>query len=386
MSEIRTTSTSRDTAQTDDVVIRQTDTVRLVFRPTIVENQSNSDAAVRGVFLYQRKSRNAEWHDFETIPLTSVKSGEGYKLQLRSEELLKLFRELRSLYKLKEEQGVPRGEKRFAQLTPQLDQLRQLERQDVTSVLNANRQLGGALLSKLTTWAANLDDPSPIIDKLLELEPGSIAKLNAALGLSRIRAALACWQENETNSDEEFWQRILTERSFVLEQIFAWPISIVQGKAYVGGKSVYNTRGNLVDFLVRNRLTRSAALIEIKTPRTPLLGNQYRQTYNVSTELSGSIMQALNYKHSLQDNYQALSRGNQDLFDSLDPQCAVIIGDTRQLDDASKTKAFELYRHQFPGLAVIPFDELFDRTRHLMQLLEDEPVAESTEFDDDIPF
>lgn len=386
MSEIRTTSTSRSTAQAGDVVIRQTDTVRLVFRPTIVENQSNPDAAVRGVFLYQRKSRDAQWHDFETIPLTSVKSGEGYKLELRSEELLKLFRELRAFYKLKEEQGVPRGQKQFVQLTPQLEQLRQLERQDVSSVLNANKQLGGSLLSKLTTWAANLYDPSPLIEKLLELEPESVAKLNAALGLNRIRAALARWEENEGNSDEEFWQRTLSEHSFVLEQIFAWPISIVQGKAYVGGKSVYNTRGNLVDFLVRNRLTRSAALIEIKTPQTRLLGNQYRQTYNVSAELSGSIMQALNYKHSLQDNYQALSRGNQDLFDSFDPQCAVIIGDTRQLDSASKTKAFELYRHQFPGLAVIPFDELFDRTRQLVQLLEDEPAFESTDVDDDIPF
>lgn len=386
MSEIRTSSTSRATAQADDVILRHTDTIRLVFRPTIVDNQSNSDAAVRGVFLYQKKARAGEWCDFETIPLNSVKGGEGYKLELKSGELLQLFLRLQSLYELKEEKGIPRGQRRFIQLTPQLDQLRRLVDQDLMGVLDANQELGTNLLSKLATWASKLDDPSPLIDKLLEFEPESIGRLNAALGLGRIRAALASWEQNERISDEEFWQKNLSANSFVLERIFSWPVSIVEGKAYVGGKGISNRRGNIVDFLVRNRLTQSAALIEIKTPTTPLLGKGYRQTYNVSAELSGSIMQLLNYKHSLQENYQSLSRGTDDLFDSFDPQCAVIIGDTRQLDDNAKTKAFELYRHQFPGLAVIPFDELFERTKRLVKLLEGEPPERRADFDDDMPF
>lgn len=352
----------------------------------LVENQADSDAAVRGTFLYQRKSRSGRWLDFETIPLNSVKSGEGYKLELKSRELLVLFQQLQVLYTLKEQQGVPRGQKRFIQVTPQLEQLTQLEKQDVQGVLNANKKLGGSLLSKLVTWAANLDDPSPLIEKLLELEPESLAKLNAALGLSRMRTALTTWEENQLETREEFWQSSLSKHSFVLEQVFSWPISIVQGKAYVGGKTVFNKSGNIVDFLVRNRATRSAALIEIKTPAAPLIGGAYRQTYNVSAELSACIMQALNYKHSLQENYQSLRGDTKDLFDSFDPQCVVIIGDTRQLDSPQKIKAFELYRHQFPGLAVIAFDELFEKTRTLINLLEAEPRNEDGFYDDDIPF
>lgn len=386
MREIHTKSTSRTTAQVDDIELRVSDTVRLVFRPTIVENHKLPEAAVKGVFLYQRKSKTNEWEDFNTIKLNSVKSGEGYKLEIKSEELLSLMQQLRPLYQIKQKQGIPRGNRTYVELTPQLQQLQNLAREDISEVLNANRSLGGSLLSKLLSWSLSLDEPDALINRLVELDANSLSKLNAALGLYRLKAALEIWEENSHNNDEEFWQRTLTDHSFVLEQVFAWPTAIVKDKAYVGGKNVLNQRGNVVDFLVRNRLTQSAALVEIKTPGTQLLGRVYRQTYNVSSELSGSIMQTLNYKQSLQENYKSLNHGNADLFDSFDPQCAVIIGSSQQLDTQDKRRAFELYRHQFPGLAVIPFDELFEKTRKLVELLEAKPTEEIPDFDDDIPF
>lgn len=373
MKEIHTRSTSRVTAQTDDIVLRESIASRLIFRPTILDNINNKEAAVKGVFLYQKKSRSSQWEDFETIPLTSVKSGEGYKLEIKSAELLQLISELMPLYELHKTTGIPQGQKTFVQSTPQLEQLSALTSSDVRSFLNANTTIGTSLLSKLLNWAVNLEDPSPLIERLVELNPSSLGKLNAAVGLQSLKQALTKWEQNQNNSDEEFWQQSLTEHSFVLEQTFSWPTSIVDGKAYIGGKNVFNKGGNIVDFLMRNRLTQSAALIEIKTPSAPLLGPRYRGTYNVSSELSGSIMQTLNYKHSLQEDFQSLTRGQNDLFDSLNPQCAVIIGNAKkELDNQEKIKAFELYRHQFPGLTVITFDELFDKTNQLIKLLEGE--------------
>lgn len=151
---------------------------------------------------------------------------------------------------------------------------------------------------------------------------------------------------------------------------------------------MYPTKnGNIVDFLMKNRLTQSAALIEIKTPSTSLLNGKYRNTFNISNELSGSVMQTLNYKHSLQENFQSLTSGQSDLFDSFNPQCAVIIGNSiSELDHQSKTKAFELFRHQFPGLLIITFDELFDKTRQLIKLLEGDIETEIEKPFDDIPF
>jgi len=385
MKEIHTRSTSRVTAQADDIVLRESVSTRLIFRPTILDNINNKEAAVKGIFLYQKKLKNLHWADFETIPLTSVKSGEGYKLELKSAELLQLTKDLTQLYELHKITGVPRGQNKFVQSTPQLEQLSALTSNEVSSFLNTNTTIGASLLSKLLNWAINLENPSPLIDHLVELNPSSLGKLNAAVGLQSLKQALSTWEKNKNNSNEEFWQQSLTEYSFVLEQTFSWPTSIVDGKAYIGGKNVFNKSGNIVDFLMKNRLTQSAALIEIKTPLTALLGSKYRSTYNVSSELSGSIMQTLNYKHSLQEDYQSLTRGQNDLFDSLNPQCAVIIGNTKnELHDHEKIKAFELYRHQFPGLTVITFDELFDKTKKLMNLLEGKKDIDTC--DDNIPF
>jgi len=291
-----------------------------------------------------------------------------------------------SLYALHRESGVPSGERRFVRATPQLEQLATLTAGDVSNFLSANITIGTSLLSKLLNWAVNLEDPTQLIEHLVELNPTSLGKLNAAVGLQRLKKALSVWEINANNSDEEFWQTNLSEHSFVLEQAFSWPTSIVKGKAYIGGKSVFNTGGNIVDFLLKNRLTQSAALIEIKTPSTPLLGAEYRSgVYNTSSELSGSIMQTLNYKHSLQEDFASLTKGQDGLFDSFNPQCVVIIGNAgAELNHQSKTKSFELFRHQFTGLQVITFDELFSKTRQLINLLESPMVDE--EIIDDIPF
>ena len=390
MEKITTTSTSRVTAQASDIAIRETATTRLVFRPIIIDNPHNSDASIKGNFLYLRKSQNEQWEDFETIPLSSLKMGEGYKLELKSAELLNLTNDLKLLYDLHQESGVPKGQQTFRKNTPQLQQLQQLANltsDEVSSLLNANKGIGTSLLAKLLNWAANLDEPTPLINHLVALNPTSLGKLNAAIGLQSLKNALSIWESNADNSKEEFWQESLTEHSFVLEQVFSWPVSIVKGKAYLSGKSYLNTGGNIVDFLMQNRLTQNAALIEIKTPSTLLLGPVYRgSVYNTSNELSGSIMQTLNYKHLLQESFTSLTSGQDDLFDSFNPQCAVIIGNAGvELNNKSKTKSFELFRHQFPGLLVITFDELFNKTRQLINLLEN-PIVVEDEFDDNIPF
>lgn len=379
MDEIITKSTSRVTAQVTDIALRETSTTRLIFRPIIIDNPKNNNAAVKGNFLFQRKSTKTDWSDVETIPLSSMKSGEGYKLELKSAELLQLIKDLIPLYKLHQEGGVPRGITKFVKSTPHLEQLAALTTNEVSHVLNANTAIGASLLSKLLNWAINLNDPTPLIEHLVKLNPTSLGKLNAAIGLQSLKNALNIWETNISNSDEEFWQKTLAENSFVLEQAFSWPTSIVKGKAYIGGKSVFNTDGNIVDFLMSNRLTQSAALIEIKTPITRLLGSKYRSIYNASSELSGSIIQTLNYKHSLQEDFASLTKGQNDLFDSFNPQCAVIIGNASELDHQSKTKSFELYRHQFPGMLVITYDEIFSKTKQLIKLLESPAIIDEDE-------
>lgn len=110
MDEITVKSTSRVSAECSDIILRKTSTTRLIFRPMLVVNPNDPDAGIKGTLLYQRKKTDKEWEDFETIPMSSLKSGEGYKLEMKSSELLKLFSELSSLYQLHSETGVPLGQ------------------------------------------------------------------------------------------------------------------------------------------------------------------------------------------------------------------------------------------------------------------------------------
>lgn len=391
MEKLTITSTSKVSAECSDIALRETKTTRLIFRPMLVENPKNPGAAVKGVFLFQKKGLNDEWKDFETIPLSGLKKDEGYKLEIKSAELLNLHDELADLYQLYSDAGIPLGETQFVKANPQLAQLAELPQDQIAKFLQANHAVGSTLLSRLLSWATEDDEPSALVDRLLELAPDKLRKLNVAVGLQSLKTALKTWNQNANSSDEDFWQDTLTEHSFVLEQVFSWPTTIVEGKAYIGGKNITNTGGNIVDFLVQSRLTQNAALIEIKTPATQLLGRKYRnRIYNLSEDLSGVVMQILNYKHTLQQQYISLTAGQGDLFESFDPQCAVIIGNaTTQLTNKDQRKSFELFRNQISGVLIITYDELFLKTEKLIEVLESPAtVAPAREDDDieDIPF
>ena len=65
-------------------------------------------------------------------------------------------------------------------------------------------------------------------------------------------SSLAIWETNKDNDDEEFWQTTLSQNSFVFSQIFSFPVVVLGGKVYVGGKGIDNRGGNLLDFLCAN--------------------------------------------------------------------------------------------------------------------------------------
>lgn len=388
MDKFRIRSTSRSSAECSDVVLRETDITRLVFRPMLVDNPSIPEAAVKGTFIFQRKGPREQWVDVETIPLSQLKKGDAYKLPIDSSEVLTLYKHLTDLYQVHSESGVPLGDHEFVPVNRTLAEIARMAPGDLGKILAANRAVGSALLARLLAWATHADEPAALVEQLIALSPASLRTLNIAVNLQSLKAAIALWQANQTNADEEFWQRSLTDNSFVLEHVFSWPTTIVRGKAYVGGKSVMNTGGNVIDFLMNNRVTRNAALIEIKTPTTPLLATrEYRSgVYPPSSDLAGTIMQLLNYKHSLQQEYHSLTHGQANPFDSFDPRCAAVVGNAgRELLNEDKRKSFELFRNQFSGVTIITYDELFSRAEQLIRVLES-PRAKPSPAAKEAPF
>jgi Domain of unknown function (DUF4263) len=364
-------STSLSSATCSDVVLRENETTRLVFRPQLVDNPHDNAAAVNGVFLFQRKGKKDEWANTATIPLSSLKKNEGMKLELHAAEVLHLFKTLSDLYRLHARDGIPLGQTELVRADSILAKLSAIPRSELRVYLSAQHAIGANLLSDLLAWATEVDVPELLVPRLISLGESKLRTLNAAVGLSRLKRAIATWEEQANMDDEEFWQQSLAGNSFVLEQVFAWPATIVKGKAYVGGKSVLNTGGNVVDFLVKNYFTNNAALVEIKTPATKLLGKRYRAgIYNPSEDLSGAVMQVLNYRHTFQRDYYSLTHGVKGGLEAFEPRCVVIIGSNQQMENDDMTKTLELFRNQWLSVAVITFDELFAKTRRLIEVLE----------------
>ena len=194
-----------------------------------------------------------------------------------------------------------------------------------------------------------------------------------------LEESLEFWEEHR-NSNEETWQEGLSDRAFLFQQLFSWPCTIIGEKAYVGGKTVHNKMGMIVDFLVQNILTTGAALVEIKTPTTNLVGAPYRAGVpNISQAVTGAIVQINAYKDTLM---KSPSLASEDGFEVFNPQCVVIVGTVSELESTQR-RSFDLFRRGLKDLTVITFDELFGRVEQTINFLR-RPAVESQ--DEELPW
>ena len=368
--QIGVTSTSRDSATCSDILVRDGDRVRLVFRPEIVANQRDPKAAVKGRFLYQKKAAAAEWVDFDRLPLTSVKQGEGYQLELKSGELWPLLRALRDLYILHQKEGVPQGHVDFVKVDEHLNALLKLSEPALGALIAENPGQAIAAAQRLLRWLAN--NPESIDD--LASGRVDLPEINALVGLANLRFVLREWEQNSTNEEgEEFWQDLFARHTFVLSLLFSYPVVIVKDKAYVGGKQIDNRHGAVVDFLFATRTSGTALLIEIKTPATALLDktSYRRDIFAPSREVVGAIAQVLHYKETLSTNLDTLRLGTP--MSGGEPKCLVIVGDSAELIEEAQKKSFERFRERLMGVTLLTFDEVFTKVSDLVSILAEQP-------------
>jgi len=364
---IKTRATSPRTSKINTIVLREGKLSRLVFIPVLVQNEKNPDAGIDGDFVYQRKAAKDTWIDDRSIPLNSLKSGEGYTLRLKSEELLNLYQSLKVAYSFREEKGTPRGERTWIE-TP-LSGLRNLGYASVAEFFDSDSGSADSFIAKVFKWLATSPQAVDTVQRMMDV--GQLPDLNARLGLASLKATLAMWKENQDNNDEGVWQKLLEERVYVLSQVLSFPLVIIRSKPYLGGKGYDNLGGKYSDFLAANALTRSAVIVEIKTPLTPLLCGEYRDdVYPFSGELSGAIAQVLQQRRTFLDNPP--------VHKEISPAgicCIVLAGHIgRQLRDATMKENFDLQRQSLHGVTVLSYDELFRKVEDLIGVIES-PVS-----------
>ena len=231
-------------------------------------------------------------------------------------------------------------------------------------------------LSKLIDWLNLAKNGAKILQQLTELNKQNVdplENLNSLVGITNLKNVLKIWENNKENRLESFWQETFKNNSFVLSLVFNNPVCLLEDQAYVGGKNLKNKNGNVVDFLYMNSITKNVALIDIKTPTEKLLSTKYRNSsYNVSSEVTGSVTQILSYKKSLLQEYTTLEKNSDNHFEVFNPDCIIVIGNYHdEIEDNSiKKETFENYRTEQKTVKIITYDELFAKIKMLIDLLE----------------
>lgn len=371
---IQTTSINSGTGE--DIILRQTTTTKLVFRPEIVDNIHNSNAAVKGCFIFQKKKGKDQWEDHKELELNKLKADEWIKLAISSTEMLELYTEIKKYYKIHEEYGVMSGSFSFFKENTDLEKVIDLFKGNSQLFSQLLSDKKGELLEQTLEWVVNTDNSEEIVDKFLKLGEKDLDQLNSLVGIANLKKILSVWEENKDNGSEKFWQDLLKENTWILSQIFSNPTVLIDNEAFVGGKTTNNDKGKVVDFLYTNPFSKDAVLIEIKTPSTALLNTtEYRAgVHSVHKDLTGAVSQVLSYKGSLQSEYAQILvsniRNQKPVdFDVINPSCVVILGRFDTLDKPALKHSFELYRKELKNVIVITFDELFMKIKHLIDLL-----------------
>ena len=345
-------STSTVKANTSPITLSQTEILRFKFLPTLVDNKKEPNKSVSGKLLYEKKRKNDSHFPSETagssvkVSRGAVKVGDWMEFQLNTSETYELYQGLKHLYALYDDIGeIPYGSATYTRVDCSLRQFLSIIQNDPSAARmignEENYDLFKTLL-RLITQTSSLDS---LKKSLAELQDGNAQHLAMSLNIVKLQRVATLMADNLDNNSEEFWQTtVFKENQWVLAQIFACPCTIFSDKAYVGGKGVDNSGGNLCDFIYQNRLSQNVALIEIKTPCTEIIGNSYRGTYSFSHELSGAVNQVLNYRDNLTKSYYTLCHQSASQFEVLSPKCVVIIGKLASMN-STQIAAFESFRN-----------------------------------------
>lgn len=311
--------------------------------------------------------------DAETVTISKKRKSQlsGSILTINYQDYNKLRNFMSSVSRNSRERNKTYINNYFAQLFPThfSKESKRYSKGLISSIINEHDNLGKklstedktelfGLFERLSLSQKNVFENQALISTKEKIEEKYIEDIlrefDRLLNLERIR--------------EEKWQDFFKLNSWIFSQLFAHPTVFIQDKAYVGGYSISAKGGKYVDFLYANKLTKNAALIEIKKHTTkPLRKKPYRGTdvHTISNDLSGAINQILDQKDNLVRKFESI-RADVDV-ESFNPKCIIIIGRIKDLDP-KQHKSFELFRSGMKDVEILTFDELYERIKSILEI------------------
>lgn len=250
------------------------------------------------------------------------------------------------------------------------------------------KYIKNALSLSLATWGNSIDEFSEqdkeAISELFKalssstdfLSSDSLKNTKQTVDVRLIEKALAEFDElysksSETPTLEKKWQNYLRENSWLFSSIFSEPVILFQDEAYAGGKAIDNTGGKYTDFLIKNSLSENVAFFEIKTHITSILeAKPYRgkNVFSTTKAMAGSVNQVLNQRDEFQKSFSLLKLKSSEDFESINPECFVLIGSLESLNNDQRY-SFELFRRNNKDVRIITFDEIRKKIEILKSLI-----------------
>ncbi|MCP3420317.1 Shedu anti-phage system protein SduA domain-containing protein [Nocardioides pinisoli] len=209
--------------------------------------------------------------------------------------------------------------------------------------------------------------------------PSALGRLRQDLELVSLEALIEQFEAGLTGAatrDEGLWQEFFEANPFALQQLFASPVVIYKDQLVVRGSNAFGSGERVADFVLANTVTRTALVVEIKTPAArlvkvrPYRGTSGSEVHVPHGDLLGAIAQVQAQMQSAQVDLPGLlgrTPGAEDL-ETTTVGGAVIVGMAGDLP-AEQLQSFLRFRHGLAGVEVIAFDEVLARLRNLWGLL-----------------
>ena len=341
--QITATPASYYTSSLTPIILEEGKHVQVSFEGMQVDNRGNLKKNIRGKLVIKKNNKTiSSFADTQKFSRKDISSNDLVEIDLNTDATYELGKGLFEYYRLFSGKLTnPYSEVTFVEKDEQFERIRQILEND----------------QSLAAVMAQID----------------IKTLNAALNIENLRRVRDAMQENMDNDKErDFWQPFFEQNAWILSQLFHAPVMFFSGKRYVGGKNMSDKGGQYTDFVMKNDITDNVAIIEIKTPAKDIIDGEYRQTYQFSSELIGSVNQLLLQKDTLVKNYKMLVADEDVYYRATNVESILVFGTVGKLDKKQKD-AFENYRNELRSVRIIGFDELLARVNNLLLLLENHP-------------
>lgn len=387
MDSYKTQSTSANSAQlVDPVVIEETGTTRKVIVVDFNDKKRDIGETVGITFVHQRKKGKSEWENVQSISLSSLKGGDGVKLNLDSKTTRKVYDELTKLYALMDKEGVTFGIKDFTIA----------KAGELIKVPQDRKTLIEKLLSE--------NHADEVWQELLSSNPDLATRLSLArVQTNRIEVLTLFKNElDECNADEGFWQTFFENNDWIFGYGLNYQfLHLLKGQPDFGGRNYTGKGSQKGDFLMASRAdAKFTVLVEIKTPATQLLsysGKEPKKIINPRNDvwlLSGQLISAISQiqvntrtwavESQKAENIRALE--SKDIF-TVEPKGILIIGHSKELKgNESIISCVESFRRNITNPEIITFDELYERARFIVNNAIQTDQSTTATSDNDFPF